>query len=107
MDKWMGPLQSHPGPAWGQWGGWPRALPEGLTSRRPAWSGSKLINSPGSSAGQMAWGDAAGMGWGSPAVATAVLTGGGAFGGGTCMCAEGEGQCAKGNSLGTGEGLGF
>ena len=52
-----------------------QALPEGLTSLGgPEGTGSKLINSPGSSAGQMVGGvgggDAAVMGWGSPAVAT-------------------------------------
>ena len=48
-----------------------RALPEGLTSLGgPEGTGSKLINSPGSSAQQMAWSDAAVMGWGSRAVAT-------------------------------------
>lgn len=47
-------------------------------------------------------------GWGSPAVATAVLTGGRGLLEGAHACAQsGEGQCPKGNSLGPGKGSGF
>ena len=76
------------------------ALPEGLTSLgSPEGTGSKLINSPSSSAGQMAWGDAAVLGVGQSHCGHGQYSlGGGDHGR--------EGQCRKGNSLGPGKGSG-
>lgn len=73
---------------------------EGLTSPGgPEGTGSTLINSPSSSAGQMAWGDAAVLGVGQSHCGHGQRSlGSGDHGG--------EGQCRKGNSLGPGKGSG-
>lgn len=98
-----------PSPCRGAVGSVARALPEGLTSLGgPEGTGSKLINSPGSSAGQMAWGDAAVMGVGQSRCGhCGTHWGAGAFGGGTRMCAERGGAVPEGKQPRTGEGLGI